>query len=286
MEGGNAMGVAYAVIYGGYTLILLAICGVAFLLLAKGFRAIGFVLLAAIVAWCVVPPTLDRIAAVQDRRAIDDVTLLPDTIDLTGRNILVIDLGGGFAERLVELGVEANVYVLGTTSPERDSPALHPVFDTLQPRDQMQRYILGDPVEDWDGRRFPERLDFPAEGIPTFDLVVMDDNAYLRSYAPDMLELPDDLLRHAQVNLVVFEGWSDPFTTLPPEPIFRSVTPWQPLRAFIYWPFSTNDAPYPDFSRRERAWNAILCAQAGAPEDRDPFSYNYYCGSNSLLANP
>ncbi|WP_341861649.1 hypothetical protein [Gymnodinialimonas sp. 57CJ19] len=286
MEGGNAMGVAFAVIYGGYTLILLVICGVALLLIAKGFRALGIGLLAAVVAWCVIPPIIDRVAGLADRRAIDAVNLLPDTVELTGRNILVIDLGGGFGERLVQLGVDANVYVLSTTSPERASPAPHRVFETLQPREAIQRYTLGDPVEDLGGARFPERHDIPENEIPPFDLVIMDDNAYLRSYAPDMLHLPDDLLRHAQVNLVVFQGWSDPFTTLPPEPILRSVTPWHPLRAFIYWPFSVDDSPYPQFAQRERVWNHILCQQAGAPEDRAAFSYDYYCGPNSLLAHP
>ncbi|UWQ94206.1 hypothetical protein K3728_10730 [Rhodobacteraceae bacterium M385] len=284
MEGGNAMGVAFAVIYGGYTLILLfvAFLGV-WLLRYPAQKRAGVIILCLLVAWCIGPPLYDRAIAWSERRAIDAATILPDDLSFEGQRVLVIESSSTMCDEfcgdLLRLGVPGEIYWLGIGNFSGGEPP-NPEFAAIDANSEIWRVRLGERNEEAGGMRFAEPVENAA--IPPFDVIVIDDNGYLRSYAPQILGLPDRLVRRTQVARVLIEGWPNPYVGAPPEPTYRSVAPWMDMRALVYWPLQTNDHPYPSFSSVMEAWMAPVCANAAPPEGRDEFTYYYRCAPDQM----
>lgn len=280
---GDAYATVFLVLYGGYTLILLTALGLGLWLVRRGNRWPGLIVLGLLGAWCIGPPLVDRANAYTERRAIDAVTLVPESLSFEGQTVLVIEAGnticGDFCGDLVKLGVPGEFYWLGIGNfsggevPNRD-------FGIIDAGAQILRVRLGDPVENMGDMRFVEPVERAV--IPPFDVVIVDDNGYLRSYAPDILGLPDALVPRTQIARVLIEGWPDPFSGAPPAPTYRTVAPWMDVRAFVYWPLSTNDGAYPPIDAMDRAWNSAICSDAGAPDARDAFTYGYLCDRDSL----
>ncbi|ABD55457.1 hypothetical protein [Jannaschia sp. CCS1] len=282
---GDAYAVAMLVLYGGYTLILVVVAGLGLWLLRyRMMRWAGIAILAGLVAWCLIPPTLDRIAAAQERREIAAATALPEALSFEGQSVLIIEAGNticsDFCGDIVQLGVPGDFYWLGMGSYTGGDTVPNPDFAILDATDRILRVQLGAPIEDMGGMRFAE----PVEGaaIPDFDIVIIDDNGYLRSYAPQLLGLPDALVPRTQVARVLIEGWHDPMSDPPPAATYRSVAPWQDVGAFIYWPLSRNDAASPSIQQMTEAWTALICPNAGPPEARDAFTYAYLCDQSRL----
>ncbi len=281
---GDGYGIVYLVIYGGYLAILLLAVGIGILLLRKGLTAVGWALIAAVIAWSFGPPAYDRLVDWRERQAIDAANALPDTLSFEGQRVLVIEAGNTICAELcgdiVQLGLQGEFYWLGIGHYTGAVDVPNPDFAILNHGDEILRVVLGDPVEDMDGMRFAE----PVEGatIPPFDVVLIDDNGYLRSYAPQLLALPEELVPRTQVARVLIKNWADPFTDPPPPSTYRSVAPWQDVGDFVFWPISRNDNAHPSLTRMRDGWSELLCAQAGPPEARDAFTYGFLCAPDSL----
>lgn len=181
---------------------------------------------------------------------------------------------------ILQLGLQGEFYWLGIGHYTGAGDVPNPDFAILNHGDEILRVELGPPLADMDGMRFAE----PVEGaaIPPFDVVLIDDDGYLRSFAPHFLGLPAALVPRTQVARVLIENWGDPFTDPPPDPTYRSVAPWQDLGDFVFWPLSRNDNAYPSLTRMRDGWSELLCAQAGPPEVRDAFTYGFLCARDSL----
>lgn len=281
----DAYAIVYLVIYGGYTLILLAVAGLGLWLLRyPAQKSAGIVILVLLAVWSLGPPTYDRVIGFGERRAVDAATLLPEALSFEGQRVLVIEAGNGicsdFCGDLLQLGVPGEFYWIGIGHYTGAEDVPNPDFAILNHGDRILRVVLGPPQPDLDGMRFAEAVEGAV--IPPFDMVLIDDNGYLRSYAPQLLGLPDALLSRTQIARVGLEDWADPFADPPPAPIYRSVAPWQNLRAFVYWPLARNDSSYPPLHLVDAAWNALICAEAGPSEDRDAFTHAFLCDPDRL----
>lgn len=280
----NAYAIVYLVLYGGYTLILLAVAGLGvWLLRYPAQKRAGMIILVLLGVWCFGPPLYDRAIAYTERRAIDAANTLPEMLSFEGQTVLVIEAGGticgDFCGDLVRLGVPGDFYWLGIGNVTGgDVP--NPDFAILQQSSQILRVELGPPLADMGDMRFAEPVD--GAPIPPFDVVIIDDNGYLRSYAPHLLGLPDALVRRTQVARVLIEDWRDPFSEPPPAPTYRTSAPWQDVGAFIYWPLSRNDAASPSIEEVTDAWFKLICDAAGPPDARDAFTYAYRCDPSLL----
>lgn len=283
---GDAYAIVYLVLYGGYTLILLGVLWLGvFLLRFPTQKRAGLVILVLLVAWCVVPPLYDRVVAAGERRAIDAATILPDALSFEGQSVLVMEAGGticgDLCGDLVRLGVPGDFYWLGIGDFSGDSgDRPNPDFEIINAGDQILRVELGPPNAEMSDMRFAEAVE--GAEIPPFDVVIIDDNGYLRSYAPQLLDLPEGLIMRTQIARVMIEDWADPLSDPPPAATYRSVAPWTDVGAFIYWPLNRDDAAYPSINQVDAAWTAPICAQAAAPEDRDAWTYAYLCDPDAL----
>ena len=282
---GGAYAAALLVLYGGYTLALLIVAGLGLWLLRHpARRRAGIALLGLLVVWCVGPPLFDRANAVAERRAINAATLMPDTLSFEGQRVLIIEASSticsDFCGDLIRLGVPGEFYWIGIGNYLGGEDRPNPDFEIFNAGDEILHVELGQPVADLGGMRLAE----PVAGaeIPPFDVVIIDDNGYLRSYAPQMLDLPEALVARTQIARVLLEDWRNPLSDPPPLPTYRTVSPWQDVGTFVYWPLSVEPMASTSIQQTEEAWTALMCDAAGPPDARDAFQFAYLCDQSQL----
>ena len=276
---GDAYGLGLLIVYGGYTAIIACVAVLGVIFWARGRRTIGAAIVSALVLWCIAPPIYDRVRAISEHKAVEAANLLPSELSFAGQDVLIIEAGnticGDFCGDVVGLSVPGNFYWVGIGHFTGAEDVPNPDFPLLNHGDEIVAVRLGPAVADLGGQRCAE----PVEGadIPRFDVVIIDDDGYLRGDAPGLLGLPEALVGRAQVARVLIEGWGDPFTEPPPAPTYRSVAVWRDVGDFIYWPLSRNHDAYPSLSDLDAAWYSALCAAAGPEADRVAFTHAFRC---------
>lgn len=223
----SAYGPAYLVVYGLIGLYFLILLGVAVLGLRQvrgGRWGLGLALIAAPILLSVVPPVLNERSAQATTDAVGMLQILPETLELAGQSVLIVDLRGPdmddnpcgwLCKAMLYHEVPDQVFV---TSVERfDWAALDGNF--------LQRLRQTAPVyrvsPDGPQRARVRSLATSLEAVETWPdtdfTVVIDQSGLLAAGWPDLIGLPaDDAARQFESGArlsttgLVYTGWPQP----------------------------------------------------------------------------
>lgn len=272
-------------IVAGLVLCLVALALLGVFLWRRGWRIVGGVLALVGVGALAGPPAINAARGVLLTNLMVARTDMPATLDLSGRRVLFIGNAGTLCDDLcgdaVQLGIDMEASWLGIGGMIDDLPPDHPLLGTMGPPGPGTRVALGDPVADLGGQRFAQALEAP--GGPPYDLVILTDTEGLLAFAaPHLLGEPLPEWANPQFATLVFEDWPDPFAAPPPAPRYRTVSAWMRKLPVLFSPFGSGGGDHPSLLGIDAAWDALLCAQAGAPEDRDALTYALLCDVDAL----
>ncbi|WP_224815129.1 hypothetical protein [Hasllibacter sp. MH4015] len=269
-------------ILAGIALALAAIVALGVFLARRGYRVVGIVMVGAVAAVFVVPVVLNQLRLAQVRSAIAGATIAPETLSLTGRRVLFIGNAGTLCDEIcgmaVALGIEMEADWLPIGGYAEVGPEEHPLLGLVERPGDVRGITLGPPSGS-DNRRYPRQRDAPYG--PPYDIVILSDRSGLLTYfAPDYLGVTLPGAANAQIATMMFEDWPDPLAAPPPGdapmPVYRTIAAWVTL--IRPWaPFGANTPFVPGVLATEQPWIDALCAEAGAEEARDAFTFRLRC---------
>ncbi len=266
-------------------LIVLAVVGFGAVLMSRGYRVVGFGIVAIVIGGLMGPALYDRARNIPIRADLEARVLIPNTLYLTGQRVLFIETGsticGELCRDVLGIGTDLEAYWVGAGGYTPDTFTDNPIGDVLDGAEHVPHVHLGAPQDGLGGQRYAETLS--TGHAPPYDIVIVaDDSGLIGFIAPELLggPLPADVrVQHA---VLVFTDWPDPFAGPPPAPAFRSVIGRYSQRPFLPLPFATRSESHPDYLGINAAWAGAICAGAGDAEARDAFTYAHLCAPETL----
>lgn len=245
-----------------YVAIVIGVGVVGLILIGRGWRVIGAVLLLATLGWTFYPNIQSRIALNAVSAEIAATTRWPETLPLAGRDVIFIGTGGSFCDGIcteaLQIGGLGRIYHIGLngfTWPRNDDDDL---IDMIRTGGYLEEVELGAPTGTAEGARFPEAA--PVEGFPEVDYVVIADEAgaSFAYYMGEQLGTPWRTDFPYQQAFYVFEGWPEPGQA----PIVAMINAYVPIEPILIWPFHTNGETVPSYGVFEDVWRSWFCVAA------------------------
>lgn len=254
---GSGYAIAYLILYGGFALFVLAMLLLAWVLIRKGYKILGCLVLVGLVAAGVIPAAKSQWHTARIGAAVQAASFVPETLDFAGKRVIFVETesticGRDICDYALRHGGLAEVYWAAADNLRAGHPELSWPFQAIAAGREVHRVALTDPEISDSGLALPDPVSQSTE-IPQVDYTVLTDDSFLTLDYAEAFGLPEDLARRIRFSYMVFEGWPEPGQT----PILRLLTAQYSVEPYFIWPVSsrhTYDPPLFVHRDRLRSW--------------------------------